>query len=81
MVTANELWSRKRLTCSTDSPASRRSLAAEWRKMWTPAGGSPANLMMWDQTVIQRGAVIFKYQKARSGGLLVRACPPMAREG
>ena len=29
VVTASELWSRKRLTCSIDSPASRRSLAAE----------------------------------------------------
>ena len=44
VVTANELWSRKRLTCSTDSPASRRSLAAEWRKMWTPVGRRPAAL-------------------------------------
>ena len=44
VVTASELWSRKRLTCSIDSPASRRSLAAECRKMWTPAGRSPATL-------------------------------------
>ena len=29
VVTASELWSRKRLTCSIYSPASRRSLAAE----------------------------------------------------
>jgi hypothetical protein len=42
VVTARELWSRNRLTCSTDSPASRLSLAAEWRKIWTPDGGSPA---------------------------------------
>jgi len=40
--TASELWSRKRLTSSTDSPTSRRSLAAAWRRMCTPAGGRPA---------------------------------------
>ena len=32
VVTARLLWSRKRDTSSTDSPASRRSLAAEWRR-------------------------------------------------
>jgi hypothetical protein len=31
VVTAKELWSKNRLTCSTDSPASLRSLAAECR--------------------------------------------------
>ena len=40
--TASELWSRKRLTSSMDSPMSRRSFAAEWRKTCTPASGSPA---------------------------------------
>ena len=42
VVTASELWSRNRLTSSMDSPASRRSFAALWRKMWTPDSGSPA---------------------------------------
>ena len=42
VVTAKLLWSRKRDTSSIDSPASRRSLAAECLKMCTPASGRPA---------------------------------------
>ncbi len=37
-----ELWSRNWLTDSTDSPTSRRSLAAVWRRRWTPESGRPA---------------------------------------
>ena len=56
MVTASELWSRKRLTCSIDSPASRRSLAAECRKMWTPAGRSPRHLEVPEQIAVEGAA-------------------------
>ena len=36
MVTASDEWSRKPLTASTDSPASRRSFAALWHgAAWT----------------------------------------------
>ena len=35
-------WSRKLETASIDAPASRRSLAAVCRRMWSPAGASPA---------------------------------------
>ena len=38
VVTASDEWSRNWLTDSIDSPASRRSLAAVWRRMWTPDG-------------------------------------------
>ena len=40
--TLNELWSKKLDTASIEEPASRRSLAAVWRRMWSPAGASPA---------------------------------------
>src|SRR5215216_1714038 len=44
VAVARLLWSRKRDTSSTDSPASRLSFAAECLKMWTPPGGRPAFL-------------------------------------
>jgi hypothetical protein len=33
VVTASDEWSKKALTVSTDSPASRLSFAAEWRRI------------------------------------------------
>ena len=56
MVTASELWSRNWLTDSTDSPTSRRSLAAVWRRTWTPEGGRPAKREVAPEAVVEGSA-------------------------
>ena len=55
-MTASELWSRNWLTDSTDSPTSRRSLAAVWRRTWTPEGGRPAFREIAPEAVVEGGA-------------------------
>jgi hypothetical protein len=42
VVTASDEWSRNALTVSTDSPASRLSFAALWRRICSPVGWRPA---------------------------------------
>ena len=55
-MTASELWSRNWLTDSTDSPTSRRSLAAVCRRTWTPDERKAGQAEVATEAVIEGSA-------------------------